>query len=96
MKKLGAGIIGCGWVAKEYIKAFEKDERSEIRGLVSRNRTNAERYRDKYGLQCSIETDANVMLKQDDIDIVVVCTPHNMHTKYAVAAAEAGKHVIVE
>ncbi|MHC4435421.1 MAG: hypothetical protein ACYTBS_26625 [Planctomycetota bacterium] len=37
MKKLGAGIIGCGWVAEEYVKAFEKDERSNIRGLVSRN-----------------------------------------------------------
>ena len=96
MKKLGVGIIGCGWVAEEYVKAFEKDERSQIRGLVSRNRANAERYRDRYDLTCSVETDADIMLKQDDIDIVVVSTPHNMHTKYAVAAAEAGKHLIVE
>jgi predicted dehydrogenase len=96
MKKLGAGIIGCGWVAQEYIKAFEKDERSQIRGLADQNAANAERYRDEYDLQCSINTDAAAMLKQDDIDIVVVSVPHNMHTKYAVAAAEAGKHVIVE
>jgi predicted dehydrogenase len=96
MKELGAGIIGCGWVAQEYIKAFEKDERSQIRGLADRDSANAERYRDEYGLQCSIETDAAEMLKQDDIDVVVVSVPHNMHTKYAVAAAEAGKHVIVE
>lgn len=96
MKKLGAGIIGCGWVAKEYIKAFEEDERSQIRGLVSPNAKDAEWYKDKYGLQCSINTDAAEMLKQDDLDIVVVSTPHNLHTKYAVVAAEAGKHVIVE
>jgi predicted dehydrogenase len=96
MEKLGVGIIGCGWVAGEYVKAFNKDERSEIRGLVSRNPANAQRYRDRYDLKCSIETDADKMLQQADIDIVVVSTPHNMHTKYVVAAAEAGKHVIIE
>ena len=96
MEKLGAAIIGCGWVAEEYVKAFQKDERSEVRSLVSRNRANAERYRDRYNLRCTIETDASKMLQQDDVDIVAVCTPHNVHTKYVVAAAEAGKYVIIE
>ena len=96
MKKLGAAIIGCGWVAEEYVKAFQKDERSEVRSLVSRNRANAQRYRDGYDLRCTIETDASKMLQQDDVDIVVVCTPHNVHTEYVVVAAQAGKHVIIE
>ena len=96
MKKLGAAIIGCGWVAEEYVKAFQNDERSQVRTLVSRNPANAERYRDRYNLQCCIETDASKMLKQKDVDIVVVCTPHNAHTQYVVAAAKAGKHVIIE
>ena len=96
MERLGVGIIGCGAVAQEYVKAFKKDDRSEIRALVSRNRTNAERYRDQYDLDCAIETDAAEMLRRKDTNIVVVCTPHNQHTKYAVAAAEAGKHIIIE
>src|SRR4030042_1271603 len=96
MKKLGAAIIGCGWVAEEYVKAFQKDERSEVRVLVSRNPANAERYRDRYGLKCSVETDASKMLERDDVDIVAVCTPHNAHTQYVVAAAKAGKHIIIE
>jgi predicted dehydrogenase len=96
MKKLGAAIIGCGWVAEEYVKAFQKDERSEVRTLVSRNPANAERYRDRYDLKCTIETDASRMLRQDDVDIVVVCTPHNVHTKYVLAAAEAHKNIIIE
>ncbi len=95
MEKLGAGIIGCGYVAQEYIKAFQKDQRSEVRALVSRNPANAERYRDRYDLKCTIETDASKMLQQDDVDIVVVCTPHNVHTEYVVAAAEAHKHIII-
>jgi len=96
MERLGVGIIGCGAVAEEYVKAFKKDERSEIRALVSRNRADAERYRDRYDMDCAIETDAAAMLRRKDTDIVVVCTPHNQHTKYAVAAAEAGKHIIIE
>ena len=96
MDKLGAAIIGCGWVAEEYVKAFENDERSEIRTLVSRNPANAERYRDRYDLKCAVETDAFKMLEQKDVDIVAVCTPHNVHTQYVVAAADAGKHIIIE
>ena len=96
MERLGVGIIGCGNVSEEYVKAFQKDERSEIRALVSPNRADAECYSDRYELDCTIETDAAKMLRQKDIDIVAICTPHNLHTKYAVAAAEAGKHIIIE
>jgi predicted dehydrogenase len=96
MTKLGVGIIGCGAVAEEYVKAFQKDERSEVRALVSRQRANAERYRDRYHLQCAIETEAAALLCRGEVDLVVVCTPHDSHTEYVVAAAEAGKHVIIE
>ncbi|MBN1506613.1 MAG: Gfo/Idh/MocA family oxidoreductase [Sedimentisphaerales bacterium] len=96
MEKLGIGIIGCGAVAEEYVKAFEADHRSQVRALVSRHRANAERYRDRYNLQCAIETDAAAMVHMQNIDAVVVCTPHDTHTGYVIAAAEAGKHVIVE
>jgi predicted dehydrogenase len=96
MEKLGVGIIGCGSVAEEYIKAFQKDTRSEVRVLVSRKRTDAERYREKYNVGCAIETDVDAMLRREEVDIIAICTPHYSHTTYAVAAAEAGKHIIVE
>lgn len=96
MGKLGVGIIGCGWVAEEYIKAFCNDDRSEVRALVSRSRKTPDAYRDQYGLDCLITPDHAEMLARKDIDIVVVSTPHDRHTEYVVAAAEAGKHAIIE
>jgi predicted dehydrogenase len=96
MGRFGVGLIGCGSVAEEYIKAFGQDERSEVRALVTPNPAEAERYRDRYELECAIETDAAVMLRRKDVDIVVVCTPHYTHAEYTVAAAEAGKHTIIE
>ena len=96
MDKLGVGIIGCGWVAEEYVKAFQKDPRSEVRALVSRSLERPEGYKQKHKLNCTVSADHAAMLKRDDIDIAVVSTPHDEHTRYVVAAAEAGKHVIIE
>ena len=96
MNKLGVGIVGCGWVAEEHIKAFQKDARAQVTALASRNPDNAQRYKDRYDLQCTIDTDGVKTATQDNVDIVVVCTPHNRHTEYVVAAAEAGKHVLIE
>ncbi|MCP4644581.1 MAG: Gfo/Idh/MocA family oxidoreductase [bacterium] len=96
MKTLGAAIVGCGWVADEYIKGFTHDARSEVTALVSRSKANAEACRDKHQIQCGVETDYAAALQRDDVDIVVVATPHDLHTDYVVAAAEAGKHVVIE
>ena len=52
MDTLGVGIVGCGWVAEEYIKAFGKDSRSEVRALASRSTAKPEAYRAKYALDC--------------------------------------------
>jgi len=96
MEKLGVGIIGCGWVAEEYLKAFQKDLRTEVKALASRSKEKPEGYRERYKLDCTVETDCHSMLARDDIHVVVVATPHDKHTEYVVPAAEAGKHVIIE
>lgn len=96
MAKLGVGIIGCGWVSEEYIKAFQKDPRSEVRALVSRSTAKPETYRERYKLDATIGAEREAMLRRDDIDIVVVSTPHDQHTACVVDAAAAGKHVIIE
>ena len=104
MGKLGVGIIGCGWVAEEYVKAFQGDDRSEVRALVSRSPGRPEMYREKHRLHCTVGADAGPglgagageMLRREDIHIVVVSTPHDLHTGYVVAAAEAGKHIVIE
>ncbi len=96
MDKLGVGIIGCGWVSEEYIKAFTADPRSEVRALVNRSLDKPENYKRKYNLDCIVTSDADEMLARDDIRIAVVSTPHDKHTEYVVAAADTGKHVVIE
>jgi predicted dehydrogenase len=42
------------------------------------------------------ETDWHALIKRDDVDLVDVCTPGDLHAEVAVAALEAGKHVLCE
>jgi len=42
------------------------------------------------------ETDWHALIKRDDVDLVDVCTPGDLHAEVAIAALEAGKHVLCE
>ncbi|MCW2770319.1 MAG: dehydrogenase [Aeromicrobium sp.] len=44
----------------------------------------------------SVETDWRALLARDDIDVIDICTPGNTHAEIAIAALEAGKHVLCE
>src|SRR5437773_5409497 len=47
-------------------------------------------------LSCDIASDLATVLKRPDVHIVIVTTPSGAHLEPAVAAANAGKHVVVE
>lgn len=96
-RKFGVGVLGTGWVSGEHIKAFRQNPHTEVVALLSRDRSRAEEKAREFNLgQCRSYTDLDEMLKSDEIDIISVCTPHHLHAPQAAAAAEAGKHVVVE
>ena len=96
-KPLGLGIVGTGWVSGEYIKAILGNPRCELTAICSRSKSRAESKIRQHRLSgCRATTDLKEMLAQDDIDVVVLCTPNFLHAEQGIAAARAGKHVIVE
>jgi len=94
MKTYGFGIIGCGMIADFHSTAIAELKNGKLVAVSSRNEANAKRVAERYNVERY--ADYNEMLKRDDLDIVCVCTPSGAHRDPAVAAAEAGKHVIVE
>lgn len=97
MEKLGVGIIGTGWVSGEYIRVFQANPHTEVRGLVSRDRARAQAKAEAFKApHCRAYDRTEEMLADSAIQIVVICTPHHLHVAQGVAAAQAGKHLVLE
>ena len=97
MKQYGVLIVGTGWVSSAHIAAFEKDPRAKIVAIMSRRAESAEAQIQTHGLtDCHIYTDYAQALADPRVDIVVICTPNDLHCEQAIAAARAGKHLLIE
>src|SRR5690348_15147131 len=96
-KRIGVGVVGIGWVAHPHIDAWLKNGACDVVALCSRDRANAQAAAEKHGLtNCQIYTDYEQMLRQDNLDLVDICSLNASHARQGIAAAQAGKHVLVE
>lgn len=93
---LGFAIVGCGMIARFHARAIAEVPGAKVMALISRHPANAKALMDAVGIQCEVYQDLKPVLARKDVDVVVVTTPSGAHMEPAVAAAEAGKHVVVE
>jgi predicted dehydrogenase len=93
---VGFAIVGCGMIARFHARALAEVPNARLAALVSRNPANARALADLLGLTCAVSSDLGSVLARKDIHAVIVTTPSGAHMEPAVAAAEAGKHVVVE
>jgi predicted dehydrogenase len=96
MEKFGVGIIGAGWVAGEHIRAFNTNPHTEVVALASRSAERAEACLSAHDTRCDILADYRELIARDDVHIVAIATPPDCHRDQAVAAAQAGKHLLLE
>jgi predicted dehydrogenase len=96
MGDLNVGIVGLGWVAGAHIETFKKVQGANITAVCSRRMHDPAALEKRYGLPLRPYSDLAQMLADDDIHVVDICTPHPFHADQAVAAARAGKHLIIE
>jgi len=96
MKDLNVGVVGLGWVAGAHIQTFKKVKGMRPAAVCSRRDLNPAALEAEYGVPLKAYNDYEAMLKDPSIDVIDICTPHPMHPDQAVAAAQAGKHLIIE
>jgi predicted dehydrogenase len=97
MNRYGVGVVGTGWVSDEYIKAFGRNPHTRVAAICSRDRARAAAKIAARGVADGVPYGSlDEMLRDPGVDIVVVCTPHHLHAQQGIAAARAGKHVVVE
>ncbi|MFN0051816.1 MAG: Gfo/Idh/MocA family protein [Planctomycetales bacterium] len=95
MPKIGFGIVGCGMIAGFHARAIQEIRGARVVALFTAHPENAAKIVDLVG-DCQVYTDYDKFLKHPGLDIVNICTPSGAHLEPAVAAAAAGKHVVVE
>jgi predicted dehydrogenase len=95
-KKLGAAIIGAGWVAGEHIRAYRNNPNTEVVAVGSRRLATAKAKAAELGLDCPCYDDVDKLLADPKVDIVSVCSPGGAHVEQGVKAAKAGKHLLME
>jgi predicted dehydrogenase len=93
---LRVGIIGTGGIATSaHIPGYQKCEGIELHAACDVLKDRAEAMAAKFGIP-HVYTDYHEMLKDASLDVVSVCTPPFAHKDAAIAALEAGKHVLCE
>jgi predicted dehydrogenase len=94
--RLRVGIIGTGFGANVHVPAFKASADFEVAAIVSGRRANAERVAIEHGIEW-FGDDFRAMLREArDLDVVSITTPGGLHHEMALAAAEAGKHILCE
>ena len=97
--KLGVGIYGVGWVASQHIAAFQKNPDTEVTWLCGRDEARVRANLASNQLQlpeARITTRFEDLLAAPDVDIIDIATPNHLHAAAAIAAAGAGKHLLLE
>lgn len=94
---IGFCILGCGMIARFHVRALAEVPGARVTALVGRTPDAPAKLASEMGLaNASIETNLAEALKRQDVHVVIICTPSGDHLEPALAAAAAGKHVVVE
>lgn len=93
---IGYGIIGCGVIAPWHARAVtEFVQGARLVAVADPVAEKARALAEKFGAP-HVYTDARDLLARPDIQAVSICTPSGLHGEIAIAAAQAGKHVLTE
>ncbi len=91
---IGFGIIGCGMIAGFHAKAIKDIPGAKLVACQDRRLESAQKLAGEW--EATAYEDLDEMLANPDVDVVTICTPSGAHMEPAVAAAKAGKHLIIE
>jgi len=94
-KKIKWGIIGLGNIAHQFSKDLLKVKDAEIYAVASRNIEKAKAFASQYNAAKSYAWYED-LLKDAQVDIVYIATPHNLHKDLSIQALINNKHVLCE
>jgi len=95
VEKIGFGLIGTGLWGETHARTYASSPHVELKAVCDLREDRAKEISGKYGAK-DYYSDYRKLLERDDISAVSIATPDFAHTEIAVAAAKAGKHILIE
>src|SRR2546430_7447074 len=96
MTQYNVGIIGYGWAASAHIPAINAVPQAQVAAICSSRKLDSKELSAKHSGTIKFYNDLDSLLADPDIDVVSVCSYPPDHIKQVIAAAKAGKHLIIE
>ncbi|PWX09363.1 oxidoreductase [Clostridium perfringens] len=94
MKKLKWGILGPGSIARDFAQALNRVN-GEVYAVASRNKERAEKFARENNVKKAYGS-YDEIIKDKDIDVVYIATPHSNHYEYIIKSLNNNKHVLCE
>lgn len=96
MSSFRFGIVGCGRIAKRHSEILGNGliDGAQLSAVCDVRSERADEMAQKFGIKAYYSLED--MLESGDVDVVSILTPSGMHAEHTIAAANAGKHVVVE
>ena len=95
-KKFNVGIVGYGWVSRAHIAAINATSQAQVTAVCSSRKLDPAEVSTRHGGQITCYSSLEEMLADKNVQVVSICSYPQDHARQAVAAAKAGKHLIIE
>lgn len=95
MKKVRIGIVGSQFISSIHARGLARCPRAEIVAVASATEANAAKFAEQFNIPHHT-TDYRQLCEMNEIDMILIGAPNDLHCQMTVDAAAAGKHVVVE
>jgi len=96
MKGWRVGLVGSGWAAGAHFGALQQIEHVDVAAVCTVRDPAPDEFVGRDGRQVEVVRDFASLLARPDIDVIDLCSRSGLHAEQAIAAARAGKHLIIE
>ncbi len=94
--KVRVGLVGAGWIGAHHGENVQKNPNAELVGVCDPDQDKARALIERVGSRGRAYTRLEELLRQPELDAVVIASPNAAHAAQAIAAAEAGRHIYLE
>lgn len=95
MSSVNIGLIGCGSLGRVHAECLSKIPEARLVAFSDINEASAQSCLESFGGEYAT-ADSNKLFEDKTVDVVYICTRHDSHAPLAIAAARAGKHILIE